>query len=161
MWKVYGNALMTADIDGTTKTNAMKVKMNADTVVRAVRTWFVFFNDPVYTELRFRLYEDQGGAAGKLIATSTNALTAATIFIDDATNTSAMKGVYFEFADVALKGTNFYHVLPYATGYTGNDSSHISWVKGWPDNEYRAGLTLSYEEIQVSPYRFAVIGADL
>jgi hypothetical protein len=160
MWQVFGGILETAMIDGTSKAEAMRIRPNSDIVLRAMRTWFCAYNDPVFTELRLRLYEDQGGNAGKLIATSTNAFTPAEIIVDP-TNVAALKGVYFEFPDIALKGTNWYHVLPYATGYTGNDASHLAWVKGWPDNEYRTGLSLTYESSMTNPYRLAVIGADL
>lgn len=157
MWKAYGNVLLTADINGTTKTQAMKFRPNSDVVIRAVRSWFVFYNSPVFTALSLRIYEDQGGSAGKLLATSTNSHSMAEM----STLAYAMKGTYFEFADISLKATNYYHVLPYATGYTGTDASHIGWVKGWPDNEYRTGLALDYEEIHVNPYRFAIVGAPL
>lgn len=157
MWSVYGNVLATADIDGSTKSQAMKFKPNSDIVVRAFRTWFVCFNSPVFTQLRLRLYEDQNGSAGKLIATSSNFHIPSDLYTDP----YALKGTYFEFEYLPLKSTNYYHVLPYATGYTGNDSTHLAWVKGWPDNEYRTGLALDFEEIHVSPYRFAIVGADL
>lgn len=161
MWKVFGNVLETADINGTSKSQAMKIRTNSNVVVKAIRTWFVFFNDPAFTSLSLRIYEDQAGQAGKLIATSTNSFTLAQVFTDAASNDYALKGLYFEFDEISLKGTSYYHVLPYAVGYTGTDSSHIAWVKGWPDNEYRTGLTLSYEESIASPYRFAVVGASL
>lgn len=157
MWKVYGNVLETADIDGTTKTQAMAWVPNSDIVLRGTRTWFVMFNSPVFTQLRMRLYESQGSGAGKLIATSTNFFIPA----DLQTDAYALKGVYFDWADIALKGTNTYYFLPYATGYTGNDSTHIAWVKAFPDPEYRTGFSLTYEEMHARPYRLAVIGADL
>lgn len=158
MWKVYGNVLLTADINGTDKSQAMKFRTNSNIVVKAIRTWFVLYNDPVYTALSLKIYDDQNGSAGKLLATSTNSFAPADLL---ATYDYGLKGTYFEFANISLKGTNWYHVLPYATGYTGTDASHIGWVKGWPDNEYRTGLALDYEEIHVNPYRFAIVGASL
>lgn len=158
MWKVYGNVLLTADINGTDKSQAMKFRPNSNIVVRAIRTWFVLYNSPVYTALSLRIYADQGGSAGKLIATSTNSHVPGDLLTTEA---YGLKGTYFEFDDIALNGDTWYHVLPYATGYTGTDASHIAWVKGWPDNEYRTGLALDYEESIKSPYRFAVIGAPL
>jgi len=157
MWNVYGNVLLSSEIDGTDKSQAMKIRTNSDIVLRALRTWFVFYNTPVFTTLSMRLYMDQGGTPGKLLSTSTTAHVPSDLFTD----VYALKGTYFEFGDVSLKGTNYYWLLPYAVGYTGTDASHIAWVKGWPDNEYRTGLALDYEEIQVSPYRLAVIGAPL
>lgn len=157
MWKVYGNILETAEINGTDKSQAMKIKMNSNSIVKAIRTWFVFYNDPVFTELRLRIYEDQGGVAGKLIATSSNFFAPA----DVQTDAYAHKGLYFELPDIALKATQFYHVLPYAVGYTGNDSTHIAWSKAFPDPEYRDGLSLTFESMHVSPYRLAIVGAPL
>lgn len=157
MWKVYGNVLSTSDISGTDKSQAMKIKMNSNSIVKAIRTWFVVYNAPVFTELRLRIYEDQGGVAGKLIATSTNFFTPADLYTDD----YGHKGVYFEFADIALKSTPYYHILPYATGYTGNDSTHLALSKAFPDPEYRTGLSLTYEAMHTMPYRLAIVGSEL
>jgi len=157
MWKVYGNVLLTSEIDGTDKSQAMRIRPNSNRVLRALRTWFIFYNAPVFTQLRLRIYEDQNGSAGKLIATSSNYFAPADCFTDP----YAHKGLYFEFGDISIKSTNWYHILPYATGYTGNDSTHIAWSKGFPDPEYTTGLTIDFESMHVMPYRLSLVGAPL
>lgn len=154
MWTVYGAILETAELGGG-KTVSLRFRPNSNKVMKLFSTWFIF-HDTTFTALSLRLYDDRNGSAGKLIATSTNSYAPGDIFTDD----YSIYGLGFEFDDIALMATSWYHLVPYATGYTGSDLSHVAWVKGWPDNEYREGLDLSFEEIHVSPYRLGPIGAD-
>lgn len=157
MWKVYGNYLANSEVDGTDTSQAMGFTIPEPTVILGIRTWFVFYNSPAFTALRLRIYENRGGVAGKLLATSTNSFVTAGV----QTLAYALKGVYFDFDKPSLKGGIEYFCLPYVTGYTSSDSSHISWVKSFPDPEYRGSLDLTYEGMHVMPYRFAVVGASL
>lgn len=157
-WKVSANLIEQNEADGTDLTYSQRFKVNSNSVVRAIRTWVVLYNNPTFTNMRMRLYENRNGVAGKVLATSTNSFVTADLL---STEVHGLKGIYFTFADVPLLGTEWYHAQILLDGYTFSDSSLVGWVKGFPDPEYREGLALTYEERLVSPYRFAVIGADL
>lgn len=156
-WKVSGNMLETDEADGSNLLYSQRFKLNSNTVVKAIRTWVVFYNSPTFTNLRLALYENQGGFAGKLIQESINSFDPSDIYTD----THSLKGLYFTFSDIPLLGTEWYHCQLIADGYTFSEASHISWVKGYPDPEYRTGLTLTYEDRLITPYRFALVGADI
>ena len=157
MWKNWAHPFETSHIDGTTKAEAMGITFTNNTIVRGIRTWFVFYNSPAFTRLYLRIYESQGGAAGKLIATSTNSFVPADLY----TQAYAVKSCGFTFEYLTFKASTEYFLLPYATGYTGNDSTHIGWVVAFPDPEYRGGVTPTFERLFVNGYRIAIVGAEL
>lgn len=153
--KVYGAQLATSDIDGSTRNISLRFRANSNQVIKLFSTWFVFYNSPAFMSLSLKLHNDQNGLPGSFIVESTNSYAPADIFALP----YSIKGLGFEFDDIAILGTAWYHLVPYAVGYTGSDSSHIAWAKGWPDNEYRTNLNITYESIGVNPYRLAPIGA--
>lgn len=155
MITTFGNVMTTADSTG--KSMYLKFHPTDNIVMRAVRTWYIFYNDPTFTSLTCKLYADQGGAPGGIIETANNTFNKADLYTED----HALVEVYWEFDYVPLRSGVNYHLVTNCSGYTYDDASHIAWRKGWPDNVYRGGLQLDYEEIITSPFQLSVIGDEL
>lgn len=154
-WKVYGNQFTTSDMTG--KSQFLKFNPTKNIVLRAIRTWYVFYNDPTFSDLTCKLYGDQDGEPGALIATASNTFNKADLFSDD----YALVEVYWEFNLIPLRQEINYHFVTNCSGYTYSENSHIAWRKGWPDNVYRTGLDLDTEEIHTSPFTLAVVADEL
>lgn len=154
-WKVQGAWYSTAELDGTTL-SGQKIRFNKNLILRGVRPQLIFYNNPVFTDIRFRLYSDRAGVPGKLLHTSA-VKTKAEIL----TLANGVKEPYFEFALPTFKSTDWFHLVPIATGYTGTASSHIAWRKAWPDPIYRTGLTTTFTSWPTDPYMLHIIGAEL
>lgn len=159
-WKVYGETLLTADLTSNLRV-FQTVKLTKNVVLRAVRAWFILFNDPALTSMTFDIYSadiENGNAPKKLLHSSTNSITKAQ-FLDSDTN--GVREAFWQFNDVTLNKDDFYNFVPRGTGYTGTTGSHIAWKHSWPDSPYRTGLDLDYEELHVSPYNLVFIGGQL
>ncbi len=155
-WTVWGDSLMTADLNGTTL-KSQKVMFNKNIVLRAIRSWFIHYNDPSYTDIYFEIYSDNNGVPGKLLYTSTNSILK-TSFI---TLQNGIKEAFWEFDYPTFKGTDFYHFVPHGTAYVGTDSSHLAWKKAWPDPIYRTNVNTTYTSAGTNPYDIYFIGDEL
>lgn len=155
-WRVFGEPFATADLASGLRV-FQPVIFNKNIVLKACRAWFIVYNNPTFTDLSMAIYSNSAGAPKKLLHTSTNAITKATM----CTLTNGVKEVYFEFNYPVFNSTDTYHFVPRATGYTGSDSSHLAWRAGFPDPVYRTNVDSSYTKLGVSPYCLYFIGDDL
>jgi len=157
-WSVLGRVLDTADL-GSSGTVYQKVIFNKDLVLRSMQTWFIVYNNPTFTDLYFKVYSLDGTTPKKLIYTSTNVILKADMF----TENYGIKGVRFDFGDVAFRATTSYAFVPRATGYTASGSSYLAWKLAWPDPAYRTNIPLSDKSnAGRSPYDITgFIGAKL
>lgn len=153
-WKVWGNPILTADM---TAGVSQKVKFNTNLVLRACRIWLIFYNEPALTNLTMKIYSDDGGTARKLLHTSTNTPTKASMI----TLANGVREIYFDFNYPTFDADDYYHFVLTGSGYTGTDSTHIAWRHGWPDPVYTSGWTPSLTNINTSPYAIYFIGSSL
>jgi len=132
---------------------------NESFILRAIRTWVVVYNDPTFTNLTAKLYNNDENAStdspGSLIASSTTVLTKSQIHTLD----NAYKSLYFEFDDITLVGNSKYHIVLNGDGYVPSSSSYLAWMKAWPKPVYDYSQT--YEKLLVSPYQIVLFGAEL
>ncbi len=154
-WDVYGDQFTTAEMVG--KTQTLRFKPTKNIVLKAIRTSFVFFNDPSFSNLHVKLYADRNGDAAGLIGQSTNSHEKADLLSDN----SAWVETYFEFAEITLRKDVFYHFAANCSGYTYDDDKHISWVKAWPDPAYEDPITPTLEQLALQPYFLSVVGDAL
>lgn len=154
-WMVRGAWFTTSELDGTSLVG-QRIRFNKDIVVRGIRPQMIFYNDPTFTSLYFRIYSDRAGVPGKLLYTSSSKTKAEIITLEN-----GVKEPFFSFDLPTFKGTDWFHIVPIAVGYTGSDTSHIGWRKAWPDPIYRTGLTTTYTSWASDPYMIHIIGAEL
>jgi len=154
-WKVRAARFLTTELNGTTLVS-QKFRFNKNVVLRGVRSQFVFYNDPAFTTLGFRLYSDRNGEPGKLLYSSATKTKAEIITLEN-----GVKEPFFSFDLPTFKSTTWLHLVPIATGYTGTGTTFIAWRKAWPDPIYRTGLTITYTNAPTSPYMIHFIGAEL
>lgn len=161
-WRVWGTRIETAEMVGTTVHQPFLVNKNL--VFRAVRTWVIHYNNPTYTDLSMKLYSGSTNDAATslpkvLLASSTNVQTKAVISTLD----NANKEIWFQFADIALKGSTLYHLVLNGTGYTDNwPTDGIAWRKAFPDPVYTTNVDVSsITKLGVNPYMMHFIGADI
>lgn len=153
-WKVFAERLLTADFSGSPTHSARAVFTN-DIALKAVRTWVVLFNAPIFTQLEMRIYSNLSNAPDILLHTFDTTWQLSDISDQD----YAVREIYFNsaFAFPILSGETYHFVL-WPTGYTGDETSHIGWVRTLDDPTY-AGYTPDMKELNASPYRMAYIGA--
>lgn len=160
MWKVWGDPITTADMSGNLV--YQKLKPNDDIFCLAVRIWVIVYNNPTYTSLSLKLYSEDTAttAPGNLILSSDNVQLKA----DVCTLANGVKEIWFHFNSpngIALNtATNYYFVLN-AVGYTGDASSHLAWMKAWPDPVYTTNLSTTVESLAVAPKTIYIIGSRL
>ena len=151
----FGEVLLTSDASGFRV--FQPVVPETDINIIAIRSWFIFYNNPIFTTLSMEIYtnspDDEPEA---LYVSSTNPWPKSDLL----TAANAVKSMNFNFANINLKAGERYHLLVRLTGYTGTDSSHVSWYKNF-DPVYNAPLT-SLSEIGSGSFHIsAVIGADI
>ena len=153
-WRVWGDSFSTASM--TDKSSYQKVTFDKNYIIKAIRSWFVVYNDPAFTSIHARIYSDEAGLPRKLLATSTNVITKAQMI----TATNGAKEVYFDFNNFSVRQDNAYHVVINGVGYTGSDSSHLAWMKAFPDPILVTTPTLTANSIAVAPYQIYFIGSE-
>jgi len=153
----YGDPFETAELTSN-QNKYIRFKPNSNIVLKALRTWLIF-NDytGTLTALVGKLYSDRGGLPGALIASSTNSFNKADII----TLASGIKEIYFNFNNLPLHSSSYYHLVLSASAYTYSDASHIAWRKAWPDPVYRTGVNTNFEGLGNAPYTLSIIGDDL
>lgn len=127
-WTLWADSYSTSEITDNSKSVA--VTFGDDGVFRACRTWIIIYNDPTFTSLSMKIYSNNSsGSPRKLLATSTNVQLKADVH----TLPNAPKEIWFEFDYFPVQANEIYHFVLTGSGYTGSSSSHIAWVKGYPD----------------------------
>lgn len=148
--------MFTAEYSGTPVRSARAV-IAKDTALRAVRTWIVLFNNPVFTELQMRVYSSLNNAPDQLLYTFDTKWTLSQL----SSEPYAVQEVYFECEKaLPLIGGETYHFVIYPTSYTGTETSHIGWVRTLDDPPY-SGYTPKMNSLNLSPFRITYIGAKV
>ena len=155
-WKVYADSYNT-DAELSSGSKSVRAKMNEEIILRYVRTWIVFNNDPGLTNITMKIYSDDNDSKGFLLHSSTTTHTKANII----TATNGVKEVYFAFDDIALDSENYYQFVLTGTSSGFSSSSHVAWKLSYPDPVYSSGFTNNYENLLVYPYDLVLIGAKL
>lgn len=156
--RCWGERLETADFASSLPRVSMPVVFENNTVLKAVRTWVGLHNVPDFSTMEFRVYSDLGGTGpGQVLATATKTWTRLQI----STASHAAREIYFDFdSPPALKaGTRYWFAL-WLNAYTGNASTHVYWIKGFPDPVYDEGLTVNQIKVGVLPFKVGFIGGE-
>lgn len=157
-WTLYGERLLSTDFSAAPRVY-QPFTMPRTTKVKAIRTWFVIYNNPTFTALTMRIYANSGGVPTDLLHTFDNSWALADLLLVDH---YGAKEVYFEFDNpLWLKGGDTYHLVPWVTGNSFTSASHLSWVKGFPDPNTVISPTLALKNIASLPHYLAVIGAEI
>jgi hypothetical protein len=155
-WRVFGERLDTADFSGTPRVY-QPVKFAKSYLLKAIRTWVIFYNDPAVTSLKLEIWSNQSGTPGtpKTLLFTSNALTKATMI----TSANGVKEVYFDFTTLPeLRAGDWYHFCLRGSGYTGDSTTHVAWKRAWPDPANTTNLTTTYVSLGVSPFDLTFIG---
>lgn len=156
-YRCWGERFLTANFSGT-PVHSQRLEMANDTVLKAVRSRFVIYNNPTFTLLSMKIYSDVDGNPGQLLYTSSKTWIKSEITSYD----HGAIEIYFDFdSEPPLAAGMVYHLVPWLTGYTGDGTSHVAWVKAFPDPYYDTGLTVEHVELATLPYVVGLIGADL
>ena len=156
-YRVFGQRYDTSDLAATAI--SQRFKLTETSLILAVNVGIIFYNDPALTSLALKIYSDDNGSAKALLHTSTSRTKAAMISLDN-----GVRFVPFIFGSprgVALRGGDWYHLVLSGVGYTGDSTSHIAWLKAWPDPVYDTGLTVTYPKLGIAPYQSVFIGKEM
>lgn len=159
-WKVYGDPFESGELANTNKFVTAKFINNK--ILIGVRTWIICYNDPKFTSLNMKIYSNEvvGGlnTCKKLLYTSTNTILKSEIITLD----NGAKEIYFDFNKIPINGDDRYNFVLSGSGYVYSSSSHIAWMKAFPDPVYAggSGYTPTMENMGVAPYHIYFIGGD-
>lgn len=153
-YRVFGEELFTSHFSGSPVFYQKVIMPDYHAVLDGVKTSVIVYNNPSFTSLEMRLYSMKNNSLRQLIATS-EVKTKAEII----TESNGIRNVPFVFSTRrTLYANDYYGFVLWANGYTGDGSSHIAWMKDFPDPVNPEGLTVSYDYLIKFPYRLALIG---
>lgn len=151
--KYFGKIISSSDVAGTYPTIVQPVDFDKPYLIKAVRTWIVLYNSPVFTALQFKMFS----SAQLLHTFDTN-----WAFAQLSPDANAAREIYFDLAKPISVAAGRYYFAPWLTGYAGNDSSHVAWVKGFPDPVNSTGVgPINLATIGSLPYKIGFIGSPL
>lgn len=153
-WRVWGEWYPTAAMSNTTF--YQPAIFDANYSIIGCRIWVINYNDPAFTALTMKVYSNFNGAPKALIATATNTQPKASVF----TNTNGAREIFFNFDQLNVRDGETYHFVLNATGYTGTSSSHLAWMRGFPDPVYRPS-PFGFEDLAVAPFTLYFVGAEV
>lgn len=159
-WRVYGIPYGSGELSDTTLYQPFRPNKNI--LIRTVRTWFIIFNDPVFTSLNAKIYatdfqvEDGTFPPTKLLQTS-DSRTKASIHTDD----YGIKETYFTFSPtIELESSTWYALVINASGYTPTSNSYIAWKHSYPDPVLETLWSPSRNTVNKSPFQIYFEGAN-
>lgn len=156
-WRMLAKPITTAEMGTADVFQRITMPPAINRIMKAATVGVVFYNDPAFTNLHVRIYANNAGVPGTLIATSAAWAKADLITLDH-----AYKAIGFTFSTpVNLAAGGIYHFVLFATAYTGDATSHIAWRLSYPDPQYRDGLTLDAAHGDNHPYELSIIGSEI
>ena len=129
--------LETADM--SSKRVYRSMECNKNSILTQIVTGIILHNPSSFTGLVMRVYSDNGGSPGSLIATSTNSWSKTQLLL---THNYGVKWVYFNFNNVNLRqGLTYHYILEGASSYTADTdtsagNSYIGWRIDYPEGIY-------------------------
>lgn len=155
MREIWAEEFQTADL--TSPNKSYPFKFSEHTVVKAVRTWVISYNDPTFTSLVGKIYSVRGAskAASLLVATSSNTQIKAEIV----STQHSLTEVYFEFDEPIQVEKNTWRCFSIqGSDYTYSLASHLAWVKAWPKSVHRDDQDEVFPDFVLAPYQVHLIG---
>ena len=157
-WRVWGDDFTSSDFTGKAKFQSFR--SNKNVILKNVRTWFIFINDPIFTDISLKIYSNEvrngDNTPVELIATSIAKPKSELITLEN-----GVKETGFEFSDsIPIQKDTFYNVVINGTGYNPTDTSYICWMKAFPDPVYTTDFTPAFETLGKAPYQVYFISGD-
>lgn len=152
-WRAFGETLSTADMSGT-PVQFQPITPTRNRVIKAIRSTLVLFNDPLFTSAQMHIYAMNGSVLGDLLGAS-QARTKSSMH----SLSHAIKSYYFEFETMpSLRSGVTYAIALKLNGYTGNDASHVAWVRELaPFMDHEVG-TIENVNINEAPFSVEFVG---
>lgn len=152
-WSLFAERIETADMAGNPRV-FMPISFGRKRNLKAMRTWVIYFNSPVFTSLHLDIYSDRDNSPGTLLFRSSKAWTPA----DVSTEPYAAQELWFDFDNpISLKKSETYHLAIYASDYVGDHASHLAWVRGIPDPNNAIDISETTRNIGRWPFYLGVI----
>jgi hypothetical protein len=153
LWTLFGERIETADMSGTPRVY-QPFSVSRNKLIKAFRTWVIYFNTPVFTALYLDIYSNQNGLPCQRLFRSDKSWAPSNI----SSAAYAAKELWFDFTNpISLRGGETYHAALYASGYTGNSSSHLAWARGIPDPNNTTDISINTKNVGKTPYYLGVI----
>lgn len=156
-WQVWADSYDASSLSD--KSLYQPFRPNQNILIKALRTWFVIYNDPIFTSLNARIYATDSGedrTPTKLIATS-DSRTKAQIHTED----YGIRETWFEWSPVVeLEADTWYAIVINGVGYNPTLSSYLSWMKAYPDPVLPTDYTNNLITVHRAPYQIYFIGAS-
>lgn len=154
-WRVFGNRFLTADFGGA-PVHYQCFSPTEDMFLKAVQSWFIFYNNPTWTTLGMKIYSVKNSIPYQALYTAdTN--TASADWLQ--TYHNAVRAGYFAFSSPPpLKGGDIYALVPTFASYTGDQTAHIGWRKAFPKKIYDHYVALNgADDVNNYPFDFTLI----
>lgn len=154
-WSFYGEKFVNSDFSGVPRVYQPFTIPNTARL-KAVRSFFVFYNTPTFTALSMRIYANNLGLPTDLLYTFDK-----TWALGDAcTAAYGAKEIYFDFTNPIWLRAGMYHLVPWISGASFSDTSHVSWAKGFPDPNIGNTPSIDMKNLAHMPQYAAFIGAE-
>jgi hypothetical protein len=159
--RVWGRICYNAsDLTGSSTATYQPFRMNDNIILKGLRHWIIFYNNPSVNSLKCSIYADDFSSGvhtpSSLIAESSTIWTKSDIITLD----NGFFEIYYEFDDIPLQGSTWYHVVFNATTYAPTASSFVAVRLAYPDPVYATGLTVNPTKLDTMPYALYFIGAE-
>lgn len=157
----YGRVFDSGEMSTTPHGQKFVAPSASNYELSGVRWFGVFFNDPVFTNLRLSIYtnDKENSTYGQLIETSSDVYNLADI---KDTYSYMEKGLPFSFDDIPLKAGDSYYVVPTCDTYSPvSGTSYIAWSNQWPDPVYSTGYTATGLNMAEAPLKVIFYGKAL
>jgi hypothetical protein len=159
-WRMIGKPISTAEMSGipTVTQKFYSMPLTNDYLLKSVIMGIIFYNDPAFTNVYVEIWSDRSGAAQKLIATSNVIPKSECLVVED----HAFRQIGFSFdSAIPLRAQTPYHLAIRASGYTGNDASHIAARISYPDPQYGNIIQKDATQAATHPFDFVLVSADI
>ena len=160
-FRCYGKPYEAADMSSTVPKIFQKFTLDTDADHKALKTVIagIIAHNPSFTSLVAEIWSDNGGSPGKLISQSSNSKSRSDLLTG--TDNYSLGWYRFNFSPVPLRAGASYHVALRASGYTYSDSAHLAWMRGFPDPQYREGITLQVTKLLSHPFDLGILTGRL
>lgn len=156
--KVWGRVYNSGEL--ATTAVYQPVKPNNNLILKGLRTWLVFYDNPVVDNFIMKIYSDRtdtvAHAPGVLLHTSTNTFAKSDII----TLANGYKEIYFDFDNVNLNESTWYNFVINAETYTPAGDAHVAWRLAFPDPVYATNLQVTTSKLNVFPHAIYFIAGE-
>lgn len=159
--RIWGRMAESGDLADGSKLMYQPFKPHRDMILRGLRHWMIFYNNPTIQNIKCALYASDNSSGVHLPSTKIEESSKVWLKSEIISLDNGFFEIYYDFDNVPLQENTTYHFVFYADTYSFSESSHVAYRVAFPDPVYSQGLTVAANKVSTFPLALYVIGADL